>query len=85
MGGGQEEAAAPTGRDYGCGVVAACAAAIVLFQACGAVWVLTREGVSIGLLFSLATSLLFWSWVGVGAWRRTIWGHRPGPGRPSAR
>jgi hypothetical protein len=84
MGGGQEEAA-PTGRDYGCAAVAALAAVIVLFQVCGSVWVLTREGVSIGLLFSVATSLLFWFWVGLGAWRRTVWGHRPRPDHPSAR
>jgi hypothetical protein len=75
MGGGQEEPA-PTGRDYGCGVVAAFSAAMALMVVCGSVWTLTREGVDVGLVFSIAVSLLFWYWIGVGAWRRTVWGHQ---------
>jgi hypothetical protein len=63
----------PTGRDYGCGLVAIAAALIGAFVVGRVTWTLAREGVSIGLLLSMAVSLLFWYWVGVGAWRRTIW------------
>jgi hypothetical protein len=73
----------PTGRDYGCGLVALASALIGAFVVCRATWLLARDGVSVGLLISIAVSLLFWYWVGVGAWRRTTWSrHRPTPRHP---
>jgi hypothetical protein len=68
-------------RDYGCGFVALFAGLVWVWIVAGTTWVLTREGVSVGLLFSVGVSLLFWYWVGMGAWRRTIWGRRQQPPR----
>lgn len=64
---------APSGRDYGCGIVALLAGLMFVATILGGVVALLLEGVSVGLLFGLLVNGLFWYWVAVGALRRTIW------------
>jgi hypothetical protein len=67
----------PTGRDYGCGLVALIAALLLVGSVVGAIVRLYADGLSFSLVFSLVVSLLFWYWVAMGAWRRTTWSSRP--------
>ena len=65
----------PVGKDYAwalvTGVVALLAAAAVF----NAMWRLVVEGSALPLL-GLPLAALFYWWVGVGAWRRTVWSRR---------
>jgi hypothetical protein len=76
------EEPAPGPRDYGCGVVAGFAALMAVVAISNATWYFTTRGVSIGVLLGVGVNLVFWYWVGVGAWRRTIWS-RQHPSSPS--
>jgi len=67
----------PTGRDYGCGLVAVLAAVMLTGSAVGTIVALYSDGLSFSLIFGATFSLLFWYWIAMGAWRRTSWSSRP--------
>jgi hypothetical protein len=73
----EAEPAQPTGRDYGCGLVAVFAAVMIAGPVVGAIAVLFTDGPSISLALRLGLIALFWYWIAMGAWRRTIWSSRP--------
>lgn len=73
----EAEPSRPTGRDYGCGLVAALAVVMLTGSALGAIAALYTNGLSFSLIFGATFSLLFWYWIAMGAWRRTTWSSRP--------
>jgi hypothetical protein len=70
------ETSQPTGRDYGCGLVAVLAAVMLAASVMGAVVALYTHGLTFSLIVGAGFSLLFWYWIALGAWRRTTWSSR---------
>jgi Na+/proline symporter len=66
----------PTGRDYGCGLVAVLAAVMLTGSVVGVVAALYTHGLSFSLIVGATFGLLFWYWIAMGAWRRTTWSSR---------
>jgi hypothetical protein len=67
----------PTGRDYGCGLVALIAAVLLVGSVVGAIVELLTDGLSFTLAITVTFNLLFCYWIAMGAWRRTTWSSRP--------
>jgi hypothetical protein len=66
----------PTVRDLGCGLVALIAALLLVGSVIGAIVELYADGLSFSFVLGLV-SLVLWSWIAIGAWRRTTWSSRP--------
>jgi hypothetical protein len=63
----------PAVRDYGCGLVAVVGALMLLGCLVGGTVALLTDGVSAGSIVGVGFSVLFWFWIAMGAWRRTVW------------
>jgi hypothetical protein len=63
----------PTIRDYGCGLVATLAGLMFVASVIGGMLALLGAGVSFGLIVGVGFNVLFWFWIALGAWRRTMW------------
>ncbi len=63
----------PSARDIGFAVVAFLTGLGALAASIGAIVGLVAWGPWSGLVVGLLANVVFWYWVSVGAWRRTIW------------
>lgn len=66
-----------TPRDYGCALVAAVAGVMFVSSVIGGTFALVGSGLSVGLIVGVGFAALFWFWIAVGAWRRTVWSSPP--------
>ncbi len=65
-------------RDYAWAALAVVVAALAVLNLAACLFFLLRG--NIGVLLTAPVGLLFSYWIGMGAWRRTLWGRPQGAG-----